>query len=101
MNTPELFFGIATVVKLTRFPVSVVPSATVKKSLGNGYRHTAGSRKSHGQLPGTHGHVQSDWQTWLPPQEEPGGSHCSPGSTVLFPQEQMPLTWPVPSTNTW
>src|SRR5207249_3433004 len=70
----------------TRFPLSVVPSATVKKSLGNGYRHTAGSRKSHGQLPGTQGHVQSDWQTWLPPHDEPGGSHCSPGSTELLPQ---------------
>src|SRR5581483_2411773 len=83
---PALFFMRETVVRLSRLPVSGVPSATVKKSFGKGYMHALGSRKSHGQPFRSHGQVQSFWQVPLPPQEEPGGSHCSPTSTCELPQ---------------
>ena len=45
--------GIAAGLKLTLRPVSVVASATVKKSLGNGSRHAAGSIGSQPMLVGT------------------------------------------------
>src|SRR5262249_3485711 len=76
---------MATVGKLTRRPVSVVGSATVKKSFGNGYRQTLGSRKSHGQVSTVHGQVQSLPQVDVLPHEEPGGSHSSPFWTAPSP----------------
>ncbi len=68
---------MATVVKFTRRPVSVVPSGTVKKSFGKGYRQVLGSSGSQGQVVRSHGQLQSEPQTAVPPHEEPGGSHCS------------------------
>src|SRR5262249_12542814 len=81
----DVFDGMATVGKVTRRPVSVVASATVKKSLGNGYRQTLESRKSHGQVSTVHGQVQSPPQVDVPPHEEPGGSHSSPFWTAPSP----------------
>src|SRR4029079_18264039 len=70
------FRGIPRLLKLTRLPVSFVPSGNVNQSFGNGYMHSLGSRKSHVQ-------VQLSAQVPPPaPHEDPGGSHCSPASSV-------------------
>src|SRR5262245_53550072 len=66
--------------KFTRRPVSVVASATVYQSFGNGYMHALGSSESHEQ-------VHESWH--VPPSvphDEPGGSHCSPGSRTALLQ---------------
>src|SRR5262245_34664414 len=65
--------------KCTRRPVSVVGAATVSQSLGKGNRQSLVSRKSQG-------HVQSVLQVAPAPQDDPGGSHCSPASMTVLPQ---------------
>src|SRR5215813_4823808 len=68
--------------KCTRLPVSVDGSSIVKRSFGKGYRQTAGSSGSQGQ-------VQSALHETKAPQVEPAPSHCSPGSMLPLPQRLM------------
>ena len=47
--------GMSETWRFSRRPVSVVPSATVKWSFGQGWRHTAGSSGSHAASAGADG----------------------------------------------
>src|SRR5215468_10296172 len=70
--------------KFTCRPVSVLALGSVNQSFGNGYMQWLGSRKSHWQV-----HVIWHVPPFVP-QDEPGGSHCSPGSRL--PLLQSPLS---------